>query len=171
MSFWITTKNSPSFYTQIFQWLTNMIVMLLWIQKYFTLVPGLEIELKHVFIEQLFFFQVTILLRSFVIAVRYGYASDFRVKMLSKKSQNFEYISSDLLIPSWINFTPEGLQIEIEAVLWRNQIDDAKFYLSFVGNINEDLSLKLSDKEFYKKNSFKMCSLQMTLKNMQKSIR
>lgn len=31
MSFWITTKNSPSFYTQIFQWLTNMIVMFMWI--------------------------------------------------------------------------------------------------------------------------------------------
>lgn len=63
-----------------------------------------------------------VILRAFIIAVRYGYASQFRVNMLTKFKQDAGYIQQDLLVPSWFNFSPEGLEIEIEAALWRQQI-------------------------------------------------
>ena len=84
------------------------------------LFPIVEIQLKNIYVEQLFFFNLMIFLRSFIIAVRYGFASEFRMKMLTSRNQDFEFISSDLLLPIWMNFNPQGLQIEIEATMWRN---------------------------------------------------
>jgi hypothetical protein len=65
-----------------------------------------------------------VIIRSFIVAVRYGFSSRFRLKMIINAKQDFAFIAKDLLIPSWMNLSPEGLDPEIEAAMWRNQVEE-----------------------------------------------
>lgn len=92
-----------------------------------------------------------VLIRAFIVAVRYGFTSKFRLSMLTKYSQNFNYISQDLLIPNWMNFNPEGLDIEIEAAMWRNLVEPETFKFSFIEELHSDVAERLSNKDYYSK--------------------
>ena len=69
--------------------------------------------------ERLFMVNVYLGVRAFIIAVRYSYASKFRLMMLKKNKHSNEYIAKDLLLYSYILLTPEALKPEIEASFWR----------------------------------------------------
>mmetsp|Transcript_2167 Transcript_2167/g.2086 ORF Transcript_2167/g.2086 Transcript_2167/m.2086 type:complete len:147 (-) Transcript_2167:1321-1761(-) len=85
MSFWLTTTNKVSLYIQIFQWLFLVVLHVLYILKYFEVE---RVELKNVFFEQLLFLDIQMLIRSFIIAVRYSYASNLRLHLITHKTQN-----------------------------------------------------------------------------------
>ena len=59
-------------------------------------------------------------MRAFIIAVRYGYVSKIRAKILSAEDKGWEYVSTDLLVPQWLKFNPDNIAIEIDAAMWRN---------------------------------------------------
>ena len=61
-----------------------------------------------------------IIIRSFIIAVRYGFSSELRYNMLKENLQNKDFINKDLLGESWINPKPIALLPEVEAAMWRN---------------------------------------------------
>ena len=93
MSFWVTTKNKVSFIVQLIQWVACITILGSWIQKDFRLFKFLpEIHLRYIFLEQLYFFNMMVVLRAFIIAVRYGFFSRMRMNMLCKYKQEVEYI-------------------------------------------------------------------------------
>eukprot|EP00347_Sterkiella_histriomuscorum_P010073 403338785 len=151
ISFWVTTKNVPSFIVQLIQWISCMIVIGSWVQKEYKIIKNIEVNLEYIYVEQLYFFNILVLIRSFVIAVRYGYNSRFRLKALSSLNYNLKYIEQDLLIPNWINLNPEGLDLEIEAALWRNQVEQDTFKFTFIEELHKTIAQKLSDKNCYQK--------------------
>jgi hypothetical protein len=123
-------------------------------------------------IEQLFFFNLMVLIRSFIIAVRYGFTSKFRLSMLTKYSQDFGFISQDLLIPNWFNFNPDGLDLEIEGAIWRNLVEPETFKVSFIEELHPDMASRLSNKDFYKGESvqFQMKTYKEHLEKLKKQI-
>jgi hypothetical protein len=56
--------------------------------------------------------------------------------MLTTSSQNTEYISKDLLIPSWLEFYPKNLDIEIRSVMWRNMVEEKYFKFRVFEDMN-----------------------------------
>lgn len=103
------------------------------------------------FFEQFFFYNLMVIIRCFIIAVRYGYASKFRIRMISKTKQDLSYITRDLLLPTWMNFHPPGLDVEIEAAMWRNQVEEQTFKFSFIEELNDTFSCRMYDKDHYTK--------------------
>lgn len=61
-----------------------------------------------------------VVIRCFVIAVRYGYSSNLRYKVIREKSQVGSYLTKDLLIGMWVNLNPETLKAETDSAMWRN---------------------------------------------------
>ncbi|CDW91059.1 UNKNOWN [Stylonychia lemnae] len=171
MSFWITTRDKISFFTQLFQWLSNLTIIMAWLQKYFKLSKNVEVNLNLIFMEQLYFYNFVVVMRIFIIAVRYGFTSEFRLQLLMRQKQEYAFIARDLLLPTWIELTPQGMETELEAVLWRNQIDESKFKLGFIEKLNDKLDQKLSSKDYYESNKFSMKELQSTLNGLEKTIK
>ncbi|CDW75954.1 UNKNOWN [Stylonychia lemnae] len=173
MSFWITTGNKASFFTQIIQWIATITVCGSWAQKQYRLFPIVEINLDYIFLEQLFFFNLMVLIRSFVIAVRYGYTSQFRLTTLRNSNQDLSYIAQDLLLPTWINFNPEGLDLEIEASMWRNQVEPETFKFTFIEELEKNMGERLLNKNYYANldKSFKMKNYKQDISSFKASIR
>lgn len=71
-----------------------------------------------------------------------------------------------------MNFHPEGLDIEIEAAMWRNLVEPETFKFSFIEQIHPDVALRYSNKDYYSKDSqeFKMQTYRQTLSLLKKSI-
>eukprot|EP00347_Sterkiella_histriomuscorum_P018466 403345412 len=173
MSFWVTTKNRTSFIVQTLQWISCMIIIGSWIQKFHEIVPLVDVKLDYIYFEQLYFFNILVLIRSFVIAVRYGYSSSFRLDSLKKANQEFGFIAQDLLLPNWINFNPDGLDLEIEGAMWRNQVEVGTFKFTFIEEINSKMSERLLDNNYYNRDGnqkFDMKNYQKELDSFKKSI-
>lgn len=69
-----------------------------------------------------------------------------------------------------MNFNPKGLDIEIEAAMWRNQVEEQTFKMTFIENINNELKARLTDKAFYEKQKedFKMQSYKTSIVDFKK---
>ena len=119
MAFWFKSTLSAALFMQYFIWLSNLLFVLLWLQKIYKFLP-FEVNLKHIYIDQFIFYNLHLVIRSFIIAVRYGYCSDMRYQVLRSSRKDAAYIGSDFFMNSWINFSPEALDLEIEAAMWRN---------------------------------------------------
>ena len=63
-----------------------MIIGALAIVKYFKIFGG-RVELKNITIEQMVFFNMFVVIRAFIIAVRYGFISNLRLKILQSESK------------------------------------------------------------------------------------
>ncbi len=48
-----------------------------------------------------------------------------------------------------MNFNPEGLDIEIEAAMWRNLVEPETFKFSFIEQLHPDMAARLSNKDYY----------------------
>ena len=93
------------------------------------------------------------MIRSFIIAVRYGSCSDLRFSLLRDQNQSAEFIGKDLLAAGWLNFDPtKGLLTEINSSLWRNQVEEHEFHLSVFEKLDPEISERLSNKDYYEKN-------------------
>lgn len=79
------------------------------------------LKLGGIYSEQFLFFQLQIVIRSFIIAVRYAYCSELRFSLLKSSSQSSEFIAKDLLFVGWLILNPRvGLSEEIASSLYRN---------------------------------------------------
>lgn len=58
--------------------------------------------LPGIYFEQFLFFVLHLVIRSFIIAVRYSFCSELRFLMLKSAIQNENFISRDLLMPGWL---------------------------------------------------------------------
>ncbi|CDW84101.1 UNKNOWN [Stylonychia lemnae] len=161
LSFWkYNAHQSRFFFIQNGQWIAHLTMSTLMFVKYYH--PfDYHIDLKNIFLEQYLFLNLQILIRSFIIAVRYGYSSNLRFALLKTQTQGGEFIAKDLLVVSWIHTHPAGLDLEIEAVLWRNQIEEEYFKLQFFEELLPVTYDKFTDSNFYEKegNEFKMEAL------------
>jgi hypothetical protein len=62
-----------------------------------------------------------LVIRSFIIAVRYGACSELRFSLLRDQLHNAEFIGKDLLAAGWVFYDPQkSLLTEINSSLWRN---------------------------------------------------
>jgi hypothetical protein len=95
-------------FTQYLYWFLSFIVFTLYLLKELQLEihPGVKVELKNIYSEQLLFFSVQIFIRSFIVAVRYGYSSPLRYHVLKSTRKDAAFISRDLMVVSWFNTTP-----------------------------------------------------------------
>jgi len=50
-----------------------------------------------------------------------------------------------------MNFNPSGLDLEIEAAMWRNLVEPETFKFTFVEELNSDFAARISDKDYYEK--------------------
>lgn len=79
--------------------------------------------LGGIYIEQSYFSIIQIVIRSFIISVRYGYCSELRYTMIKEQGtgKNKSIMERDLIVASWLFLHPTGgLRSEIDAVIWRN---------------------------------------------------
>ena len=83
---------------------------------------------------------LAIVIRAFIVAVRYGYSSDLRFQVIRSKRADAPFIIKDLLVVNWLEFHPDNLDIEIDSVFWRNQVEEHKFYFKFYETIDDDLA-------------------------------
>ena len=87
MSFWVTTKNKLHLYVQTYQWLVNLMVTVLMIDKVFNIFP--YVSCKYIYTEQMIFYNIFVVIRAFIIAVRYGFISNLRLKILNAESREY----------------------------------------------------------------------------------
>lgn len=59
-----------------------------------------------IYYEQFLYYALHIVIRSFIIAVRYAFCSELRYLMLTSASQNTQFICRDLFIVGWLSFHP-----------------------------------------------------------------
>jgi hypothetical protein len=71
-----------------------------------------------------------------------------------------------------MNFHPEGLDIEIESTMWRNQVEEQTFKFTFIEDLNDTFAHRLIDKDHYKKISdeFSMKDFKATINHFKHKI-
>lgn len=96
-----------------------------------------------------------------------------RYTILRSARKDAVFITKDLLVVSWFFTTPQTLDPEIDAVFWRNQIEEDKFKLVFFEDLNEKSYLKYTDKEYYSKeeNKFNMETYKRELREFEDRLR
>ena len=92
---------------------------------------------------------LAMLMRNFIIGIRYGYMSKERYALLHKTAYAKDYISQDFLVSSWMNISPETIDREVEGVFWRNEIEEEIFNITFLEKPSQDLQTKLLNKQYY----------------------
>lgn len=131
MAFWWPNSLGSPIYILYFTWITNILFLLLWFNKWFHIF-GNSYSLQGIYYDQFVFYNISLIIRAFLIAVRYGYCSSLRFSLMNKSVQETKYLSRDLLLVGWANYSREGIDSEIEAVLWRKQIEENFFNLAFI---------------------------------------
>lgn len=78
--------------------------------------------------EQMLFVSLHIVIRTFIIAVRYGSCSELRFSLLKDQPQTLDFIGKDLIVVGWLNFDPiRGLLSELNSCIFRNQVEESLF--------------------------------------------
>jgi tetrahydromethanopterin S-methyltransferase subunit F len=109
-----------------------------------------------IYFEQLLFTWLHYIIRSFIIAVRYGFCSELRYLMLKSTHQSAVFINKDLLASGWLRFDPvEGLHNELNSCVYRCQVEESFFSLSFIEKLDPEYRMRLTDEDYYKKVTFK----------------
>ncbi|CDW86475.1 UNKNOWN [Stylonychia lemnae] len=119
-----------------------------------TKIFGLKVELRNIYLDQFLILSLTIIIRSFIVAVRYGFSSKLRFKVLRSTRKDATYVSQDLIAQSWVYTTPKQLDPEIDSVFWRNQIEEKQFFMRFYEELDEVTTQKFTDPDFYNREGF-----------------
>ncbi|CDW79246.1 UNKNOWN [Stylonychia lemnae] len=152
MQFWFTKGFIVGFVNQLIQNSLNLILLLLFLNQRFEIFP-IKTELKNIYTEQFIFVSVQIIVRCFIIAVRYGYSSQVRFDLMKSGKQKVEFVNKDLLVLNWFVINPTSIDLEIESAFWRNQVEDKDFYFMFFEKIQDnDTRERLTDDDYYEKN-------------------
>lgn len=144
MGFWYNTQITGSLINQTTSFVLIAYMYTMWFVNFFALGKFEFTDngpyLTGIYFEQFLFFSLHLVIRSFIIAVRYGSCSDFRFSFLLTDSQTADFVSKDYLVNGWLNFDPEGgLLSEINSSLSRNEVESSNFTL-FKYNLIETLA-------------------------------
>lgn len=90
----------------------------------------------------------TVLARSFIIAVRYGFISEARYKLYYSKA-TANWVAQDLLVLGWLKMSPKTVQEQINATKHRLKIYDEDWMFYFIEKLPKDLDSRLSDDDYY----------------------
>ena len=121
MMFWGLGPFARNFWIQYSNWLLIFICGLLTFMKYFEVsLFGYKVTMDGIFYSQYMCLVLVVFIRSFIVAVRYGFSSDLRFEVLRSKRADAPFIIKDLLVPNWLNFSPDNLEVEIDSTFWRN---------------------------------------------------
>lgn len=173
MMFWGTHPFLRSVISQYLQWFFIFVASLLFILNYLRVeIFSYKINLDGVYFGQWLMLCLVVVIRSFIVSVRYGYSSKLRFQILKSTRADAPFITKDLLVPSWVFTHPNSLEIEIDSVFWRNQIEENRFYLKFYETLDEDTQKKFQDKLYYskKENTFDMKKTQSLYKSYVKRL-
>jgi len=94
------------------------------------------------------FLLVTVVMRCFIIAVRYGFMSESRYRLLYTK-QTLIFVAGDFLYYSWVKCSPKQIELEIKATKFRCEIDEDFFYFTFTQDLPPKLEERLAKTDFY----------------------
>ncbi len=90
------------------------------------------------------------MIRSFIIAVRYGSCSELRFSLLKEGPKSKDFIGKDLLARGWLLLDPvAGLLTEINSCMWRNQVEDQLFQFQFIEKLDAEFTKRLKDDNYY----------------------
>eukprot|EP00347_Sterkiella_histriomuscorum_P021309 403334452 len=174
MMFWgIKTFTRPVI-SQYLTWFFIFIMTVLYLLKTFQVeIFNYKITLDGVYFGQWLMLALVVVIRSFIVAVRYGYSSELRFKVLTSTRADAPFITRDLLVLSWLTTHPNMLDIEIDSVFWRNQVEDHRLIFKFYENLDHDMNQKFHDVNYYKKdeNEFDMKSTQKMFKSYESKLR
>ena len=93
------TNQKFIFFLQLFQWLATVYFFITWGLQY--LYPWDDF-IGGIYIEELYFFCIHLAIRSFVIAVRYGFASELRYLLMRSSMQDVTFLTKDIFIGNWV---------------------------------------------------------------------
>jgi hypothetical protein len=96
-------------------------------------------DLPNVDPEEILFMGVAITIRSMIIAIRYGFSNDERIHIMKSFRKTTEFLSADFLLRSFAGTFIKSLDVELEATLWRNQIEGSQFSFNFMEELSEFL--------------------------------
>eukprot|EP00347_Sterkiella_histriomuscorum_P022734 403337362 len=172
MQFWFKTAAKSGFILQNIQSVFASIMVILWTNYFYEYLP-FKTELKNIYFEQFIFLNLTILIRSFIIAVRYGYSSDARFQLMSISIQNLEYVSQDLLIRQWFILSNETIEKEIDSAFWRNQVEFKEFkFMIFEDIQDQEMKNRFLDPDLLRKDKrFDETKYQKQLQNYEKELK
>ena len=97
---------------------------------------------------------LALVIRSFIIACRYGFISAERLRVLRKSHQDTPYIFKDLILFNIITIKPQALDMEIPASIWRNEIEEDDFQFRFLERLEPELHDKLRYHRYYADNGY-----------------
>lgn len=152
--FWPSKEQTRVVIIQYLVWLCCTYQYVTWLLRYFISgddnVDGNEYWIPGIYNEQFYFFCLHLVIRSFIIAVRYGFCSELRYLLLSSKQQEISFVNKDLLGAGWLSFDPlEGLNQEISSSLLRNYVEEEYFKMHFVERLDERTSDRYSNVNHY----------------------
>jgi hypothetical protein len=113
------------------------------------------------------FIVITLVSRCFIIAVRYGFMSDTRFKLLKSKAK-IGWLRKDFLLLSWMYLTPKSIKDESNATMYRLKIYPKEWTLKFVEKLPQDLHKRLAKDDYYEKKQFKESDIKVKIKAQKK---
>ncbi|TNV83100.1 hypothetical protein FGO68_gene934 [Halteria grandinella] len=147
MGFTLSSKIVASTYFQYLFWLNDVYLAVMWGLYY--LRPD-ENWLSGIYQEQVYFFILHQIIRSFIVSVRYGFISDLRHDLYKASVQDLTFIAKDLLTENWIKLNPTGgLMEEIQASMYRNNVEEQVFTFSFTQVLDRTSAARYSQEDYY----------------------
>ena len=92
-----------------------------------------------------------VVIRCFINALRYAFLSDFEYSVLKTRLLPNSRIVGDFLIRNWFMLNVSSAEKEVDAAMWRQQVEEETFNFTFFEEVREDMKERLLDKEFYTK--------------------
>ncbi|CAI2387117.1 unnamed protein product [Moneuplotes crassus] len=89
-----------------------------------------------------YFFIMLMVLRSFIVAVRYGFISNSRYKLYKSPVKLF-WITSDFLLLGWLKMSPKIIHEQIDAAKYRLQIQKREWKFTFITPLATDIHQRL----------------------------
>jgi len=100
-------------------------------------------DLRNIYWEELALMVAQIIIRSFIVAVRYAYVSRYRLRLLQTQQVTGDVLDQDLLLHQWIKLNSYSVKSELDGALYRNNVEESLFKVELLEMVPDDL------KDFY----------------------
>ena len=113
---------------------------------------------------------ISVISRSFIIALRYGVMSDARWEILHQRNQAI-WVKSDFIRAGWENLQLPTCLREIQASKYRLQIEDEDFNFTFLERLSPEQHEKLSNFHYYGSKNIRTKDIFAEIKNSLKVLK
>eukprot|EP00357_Protocruzia_adherens_P036517 CAMPEP_0115000336 /NCGR_PEP_ID=MMETSP0216-20121206/16697_1 /TAXON_ID=223996 /ORGANISM="Protocruzia adherens, Strain Boccale" /LENGTH=610 /DNA_ID=CAMNT_0002365415 /DNA_START=194 /DNA_END=2023 /DNA_ORIENTATION=+ len=135
MAFW---GNSKNFFSQLGNWFIFAVPTV-----YYLMYPD-----SGIFPTEIQALMLNIVFRSFIISVRYGYASETLLYTHSRIKKTFAVIGKDLALFGWKEIPVRTIEKELEVAILRLKIDQPYFKFSFASPLKDPRYLRLLESTY-----------------------